>query len=139
MEQKDYLLREIEKIGSLLKLIFNKIAGKEANQAKTAENQPEEIKGLLLREIGFDLDLFLSMNETEIGPYLSGFKGLNVSNIELLADIIKAMGMDAASVTSERYLQLALSLYALCNSLDKTFSFDRENKINVLKKTLFKR
>ena len=139
MEQKDYLLREIEKIRLLLKLIFNKIAGKEANQAKTAENQSEETKGLLLGEIGFDLDLFLSMKENEMGLYLSGFKGLSVSNIELLADIIKAMGMDAESVISRRYLQFALRLYTHCNSLDKTFSFNRENKISELKKTLNRR
>jgi len=136
MEQKDYLLREIEKIGLLLKLIFNKMTGKEAHQAKTAENQSEEAKELMLREIGFDLELFLSMSETEMGPFLSGFKGMNVSNIELLADIIKAMGMDADAAISQGYLQVALSLYSLCNSSDKTFSFDRENKIRVLKNIL---
>ncbi len=139
MEQKDYLLREIEKIGLLLKLIFNKIAGKDASQAKTAENQSEEAKKILLLEAGVDLDLLVSMKETALGPYLSGMKGMNVSNIELLADIVKAIGMDADSATSQGYLQVALRLYTLCNSSDRTFSFERENKISGIKNMLFMR
>ena len=35
MEQKDYLLREIEKIGLLLRYIFSKIAGNGENYALT--------------------------------------------------------------------------------------------------------
>jgi len=136
MEQKDYLLREVEKIGLLLKLIFNKFTSKGENYAITIENQFEKAKELLLKEVGFDIDLFLSLNKSDIEQYLSAFTGIRGSNIELLADVLKEMGMKTKSEKSKIYLDKALKLYELCNSLDKTFSFDRENKISEIKKTL---
>ena len=136
MQQKDYLLREIETIGLLLKVIFNKIAGKGENYALTVENQFEEEKELLLHEIGFNIDIFLLLEESGIEHYISKFDGIRGSNIELLADILKVMGMKTDSAITKEYLVRALKLYELCNSLDKTFSFDRESKISEIKKAL---
>ena len=136
MEQKDYLLREIERIGTLLRWISGKITGIEDNYALTVENQFKEAKGLLLNEIGFDTDIFLSLKESEIEQYISKFKGINVSNIELLADIFKVFGMKTDSAMTKEYLDRALKLYELCDSFDKTFSFDRESKINEIKNVL---
>ena len=117
-------------------MIFNKIAGKEVNYALTAENQFAEAKGLLLHEIGFDIDIFLSVEKSETEHYISKFNGLSGSNIELLADILKVMEKKTDSAKTKEYLERALKLYELCNSLDKTFSFDRERKINELKNVL---
>ena len=136
MQQKDYLLREIEKIGLLLKMIFNKIAGKEENYALTSENQFEEEKELLLHEIGFNIDIFLLIEESGIEHYISKFDGIRGSNIELLADILKVMGKKTDSAKTKEYLKRALKLYELCNSIDKTFSFDRESKISEIKNAL---
>ena len=135
MQQKDYLLREIEKMGLLLKMIFNKIAGKEENYALTVEKQFEEEKELLLHETGFNIDVFLLIEESGIEQYISEFDGIRGSNIELLADILKAMGDKTDSAKTKEYLKRALRLYELCNSIDKTFSFDRERKINEINKS----
>jgi len=136
MQQKDYLLREIEKIGLLLKMIFNKIVGKEENYALTVENLFEEEKELLLHETGFNIDVFLLIEESGIEHYISKFDGIRGSNIELLADILKAMGGKTDSAKTKEYLKRALRLYELCNSIDKTFSFDRERKISEIKNAL---
>ena len=136
MQQKDYLLREIEKIGLLLKMIFNKIAGKEENYALKVENLFEEEKELLLHETGFNIDVFLLIEESGIEQYISEFDGIRGSNIELLADILKAMGDKTDSAKTKEYLKRALRLYELCNSIDKTFSFDRERKINEINNAL---
>jgi hypothetical protein len=80
MEKRDYLLREIEKIGMLLSMIFNKIAGKEANYAITIENRFEEATELMLKETGFDMNHFISLGKPDAEQYLSGingFKGVN--------------------------------------------------------------
>lgn len=134
MEQKDYLLREIEKIGILLQALFNKIVGKGVSYAIKSETQFEEEKGMLHGECGFDFDLFLSLKVSEIEQYISKYKGINCSNIELLADILKEMGMKTETAISKEYLERALKLYELCNSIDKTFSIDRENKISEITK-----
>jgi len=136
MQQKDYILREIEKIGLLLKMVFNKIAGKEENYALTVEKQFEEEKELLLHETGFNIDVFLLIEESGIEQYISEFDGIRGSNIELLADILKAMRDKTDSAKTKEYLVRALKLYELCNSLDKTFSFDRESKISEIKSAL---
>jgi hypothetical protein len=39
MEQRDYLLREIEKIGQVLRAILNKITGSKSDVAVSTENQ----------------------------------------------------------------------------------------------------
>jgi hypothetical protein len=130
MRQEDYLLREIEKIGLLFGWISDKITGNAGNYALTIDNQFKEAKELLLSEMGFDTDLFLSLGESEIPQYIAKYKGMNVHNIELLADIFKGMGMQTVSALAKEYLNRALKLYELCNSLDKTFSFDRESKIS---------
>jgi len=136
MEQKDYLLREIEKIGLVLKMIFNKIISKSENNAITIGNRFEEAKELILHEIGFNMDLFLSLNTSETETYLSKFKGFNSSNIELLADILNEAGMKTENKMSRKYLEHALNLYELCNSTDKTFSFEREHKISEIRNSL---
>ncbi|MEI6749340.1 MAG: hypothetical protein ACOYMF_14235 [Bacteroidales bacterium] len=136
MEQKDYLLREIEKIGFLLNEIFNILAGKGGNSSLTIENQFADARALLLHETGFDIDVFLLLEGSETEQYISKFHSMNTSNIELLADIITTMGMSTESAGAKEYLQRALQLYELCNSSDKTFSFDRESKISGIKNAL---
>lgn len=136
MEQRDYLLKEIEKIGLLLRMILDKLTLKKENFAITIEKQFEESKELLFHEIGFDFNRFLSLEKSEIEHYLSKFNGVNGANIELLADILKEMGTNTDSEDTKIYLEKALSLFELCNSLDKTFSFEREAKISQIKNAL---
>lgn len=136
MEQRDYLLKEIEKIGLLLRMILNKLTRREENYAITIEGQLQESKELLIKEIGFDLDKLIAFNNQEIKQYISQFNGFNGTNIEHLADILKEMGINKKLSESKGYLEKALALYELCNSLDKTFSFDRESKIAELNQVL---
>jgi hypothetical protein len=136
MEQKDYLLREIEKIGLLLRMLIDKITHTGDNAAIILEHQFEETNELMIQEIGFDVDLFLRLNITEVEQYLTKFTGFRAANIELLADFIKEMGTRLEPEVAKKYLERALKLYEICNSLDKTFSFERENKINQIKNCL---
>ena len=136
MEQRDYILREIEKIGLLLRGIFNKLTGKGEDYALATEDHFEEAKELILRETGFEIDLFLSLENSEIEHYISEFEGIRESNVELLADVLKAVGMKIDPAKRKEYLERALYLYELCNSIDKTFSFDRESKISEIKRIL---
>lgn len=133
MERRDYLLQEIEKIGLLLRMLLNKITSKSENTSISIENQFEEEKELFLNEMGFDIDDFLSLQTSGIEDYLSKFSGIRGANIELLADVLREIGMKYKSKLSKAYLEKALMLYEHCNSLDKTYSFDRERKIIEIK------
>ena len=133
MEKRDYLLREIEKIGMLLTMIINKIAGNRESYAISLEKQFETEKEILLNEIGFNLGFFLSLEKADIAPYLSKFSGIRGANIDLLADLMKEIGMLAEPAMKNEYLEKAINLYDLSTALDKTFSMEREKKIKEIK------
>ena len=133
MEQKDYLLREIEKIGVIINAIRQKIFGGKDNPAITIEKQFEEAKEILFNETNFDLDRFLTLNIEKSKEYICNFQGFNIENIELLADCFSQMGFNDKTDSSKIYLEKALQLYNLCNLKSRTFSFERETKMNAIK------
>ena len=136
MEQRDYLLREIEKIGAIVNAIRQKLFGDHANLALTIKQQIEYAKELLLNEANFDLDQFLNLSMEESNEYILSFDGFNVENIELLAECISEIGFSDESVNAKNYLEKALQLYNLCNSKSKTYSTERATKISLIKNTL---
>jgi len=53
-------------------------------------------------------------------------------NLELLAEILFIIGVNAKSDKKRIFLEKTLELYELCMLTDKTFSFDRETKIEMI-------
>ena len=136
MERRDYLLREIEKIGAIVNAIRQKIFGGKGNLAITLEKQIEDTKGMLLSELNFNLDKFLELNIEASNDYICSFEGFCVENIELLAESISEIGFSDKCDNSRKYLEKALQLYELCNLKSKTYSFAREANINAIKNIL---
>jgi len=136
MEQRDYLLREIEKIGAIMSAIRQKLFGGKGNLAITLEQQVNDTKGMLLDKMNFDLDNFLELNDEGTNEYIKNIDGFSVENIEILAEIISEIGFDNKCDNSQKYLEKALQLYELCGFKSKTFSFEREANINAIKNAL---
>ncbi|MPL94486.1 hypothetical protein SDC9_40640 [bioreactor metagenome] len=136
MEQKDYLLREIEKIGALLRAIRQRLFGGKKSGAIQPALVVDAAKEELMRETNFDLDKFLSPDTQFTNDYILSFAGFSTENIELLADFLSEIGINDNSSHSEMYLEKALQLYNLCNLKSKVYSFDRENKINSIRNAL---
>jgi len=136
MGQEDYLLREIDKLGMVMRAILNSLAGGKENFAIALEKQFEETKETLLNEINFDLDKLLKLNDEEIIEYISGFKGFNHSNLELLAEITAQFGFNGKPYEKRIRLEKALLLFEICEQYDKTFSIERENRITLIKDAL---
>lgn len=136
MEQRDYILREIEKIGLILNAIRRKLFGgkagsafAEADAAADTETDKEMEPGIGFSELGIDIDNFLLLDTVETDKYLSQIKGMNIENIELLADCLVQMGTEEESALNNPYSIKALQLYHLCNLKSSTYSFSRERKI----------
>jgi hypothetical protein len=136
MEQRDYLLREIEKIGAIMSAIRQRLFGGKGNLAITLEQQVKDTKGMLLDKMGFDFENFLDLNVEDTNEYIKTFEGFSVENIEILAEVISEIGFDNKCAKSQKYLEKALQLYELCGFKSKTFSFEREAKINAIKNAL---
>ncbi len=136
MDQSDYILREIQKIGEMLLKIRKKIDGAEITNSQPFDFQLEEVKSLLKDTLGLNLDEFLLLSERDTKMYIAGNKSFNINNTELLGDFCKTMGEKTVNIKSQLYLKKALELFELCNSLDRTYSIDREYKISALKNIL---
>ena len=136
MEQKDYLLREIEKIGAIIRAIRQKIFGGKENLAITIEHQIENAKGQLLNEMNFDLDKFFDLNIEASNEYILSFEGFNIENIELLAECVSEIGFSDKCDNSKKYLEKAQQLYELCTLKSKTYSIERETNIIAIKNAL---
>ena len=137
MVQRDFILREIEKIGTIIHAFRQKVFGGNGNLAITLENQIENSKGVLLNEMNFDLDKFLALKNEGVIEYISCFEGFNVENIELLGDSLFQIGFDVNCDSSEMYLEKSLQLYELCNLKSKSYSFERDANIKAIKNVLY--
>lgn len=133
MQQKDFLLREIEKIGNIIRAIHQKFLGGNNNSSFGINKQYEQIREMLYNELNFDLNIFLMQNQSESEEYISKFDGFNVENLEMLAEVITEMGIDSNEISQNTYLEKALHIYEICKRKDRTFSFEREDNINRIK------
>ena len=136
MEQKDYILKEIQKIGLILSAIRQKLFGGKSNLSITFECQIDATKDMLFNEIDFDLDKFLTLNMEDANEYICSFQGFNIDNIEALAEYLSQIGFNDESGKFKNYLEKALQLYELCNLKSDTYSFERERNIRVIKDAL---
>ncbi len=136
MEQRDYLLREIEKIGTVIRAIRQRLLGGIDELAISLENQSEALKEMLISDAFIDLDELLARDAAETDEYLAGYNGFNVTNIELLAQTLSDIGMNSLPPISVALLEKALHLYEICNRRDRTFSFERETAINQIRESL---
>jgi hypothetical protein len=136
MVQRDYILKEIEKIAAVISAFSQKVFGGKGNSVIVPEKQIESVKEMLLNEMNFNLDKFLVLNREELDEYISGFPGFSVENMELFANCLSQTGFDEHCDCSKKYLEKALRLYELCNAKSKTYSFEREENIRKLKNVL---
>jgi hypothetical protein len=129
MQQKDFLLREIEKISTLILSIIGKFV-----PSKTIEEQQhteELISNQLKEHYGNDLKSILSVDEKGFETEFSHNKGFNYENIELLADLLYTLGNDDFEIKTT-YIKKALELYEFIDRISKTFSFERQEKIRAI-------
>ena len=130
-------MREIEKIGLMLRKLLEMITRKEKHSEATVDEAGmEEVSGWLQEESGCDLGEILALEGPELAGYLSGLQGFNCPNIELLGDLLMTMGMKSAGGGSEDYLAGALRLYELCDHMDRSFSLERDGKIREIRDNL---
>lgn len=135
MEQRDYLLREIEKIGAIMRAILGKIA-KSTNDTLSIEKELDATKNMLSNDLSFEIDTFLTMDNKKPIAYIQNIEGFNVENIESMARWLSEIGFHKSDASSIDYLEKALILFELCNTESNTFSFDREYNISQIRNRL---
>lgn len=133
MEQKDFILREIEKISQIFSFIKQKLFSSKIDSEIISEN---EINEILLNELNFDFEKFLQLDYESSNDYLNCFDGFSIENIENLAELFLQIGATNSTEQSKKYIEKSLQLYQLVIFKSKTYSFEREVKIQNIKDAL---
>jgi hypothetical protein len=134
MEQKDYILREIEKIGLMLRMLFDKIKHRDLREPESLELRKDEVLMQLTDATGFEVGRALNLEGDAFDTYLSSLHGFSIPNMELLADVMMRLGSGPGEESSQDYLKCALRLYEFCKNADRNYAMDREQKIRDIKK-----
>ena len=135
MEQRDYILREIEKIGQMLLGILGKLRMQREDQEYAygltmADQEFEE-------ETGITFSLLAGMNPSSLTAFFKNHPELQGENTELVADLIIEIAEQQKDETA-KYLQLAIRLLHMIDERDRTFSLERAEKLTYLTERLSK-
>ena len=126
MQQKDFILREIEKISALLLAIIGKLI---PSKSIEEQQQTEELINNQLEEhYGNDLNYILNINKIDFETEFTRNKGFTFENIELLADLLFTLGNNHFEIKTN-YLIKSVELYKYIDTANRTFSFERIEKI----------
>ncbi len=133
MEQRDYILREIEKIGQMILGIMGKLQSKkqtkEFHAGLNLANQEFD------EEIGMSLEMFAGMDPDSLDAFFKNHPELNSTNQELLADLLIDIGEEISDEPIV-YFRQALQILNRIDLDGKTFSMERSGKIKYLSNKL---
>lgn len=129
MQQRDYLLREIEKIGDMLRYFIRKLVDQ---KEQTEEQQiTEQLNDEFFETFEVDMDTFLRMSFREMIKLIENKKGFTPGNIELLGDLLIHLA-DRDIEFQMNYLEKAKELFEYINTKSDTFSMTLSQKITHL-------
>jgi hypothetical protein len=134
MEQRDYILREIEKISVVILAILGKF--RQIKTQKQFEEQRSMIDSELEDSTGLTIDSLLSLPEEDLISYLAGRKDFDTGNMELLAGLLVAFEANINEKEGRTLLGKAIGILEYIDRETRTFSMERAMKINELKAKL---
>jgi hypothetical protein len=133
MEQKDYLMRQIEQAGMVLRKLFLLMSGR--NDDEVADENRTDFYSELMDFLQLNASDITELDEKEILEHIKALPGFNVSNFELLADVFVLFARDETLVREQRnkFAVIAGALYELADRQSRTFDQSRKDKMNHLK------
>ncbi|MEE4215953.1 MAG: hypothetical protein V2I34_12880 [Bacteroidales bacterium] len=134
MEQRDYILREIEKISVVILAILGKF--KKIKSKKQFEDERSMIDSELKDSTGLTIESLLSVPEEDLISYLAGRKDFDTGNMELLAGLLVAFEANMDRDEGRTLLKKAIGILEYIDRETRTFSMERSMKINELKAKL---
>lgn len=137
MEQRDYLQREIEKLGIAIREMISRITGfgKNGDFSQGIEMTNETLQS----ELDMDIDDLISVPTDEFIDTLLAKQQLDEANLELLADALLSYGdnlLENDDATKKLIFERALLIYEHIDKEGGTFSFERRIKIDKIKEAL---
>ncbi|MDR2835626.1 MAG: hypothetical protein LBV69_05430 [Bacteroidales bacterium] len=131
MEQRDYLLRQVELIGQvlgkLLVRLFNLKNQKQENSVIEITN--EAISG----DLGLDIKALIAIDTNDLIKMLETEKGFNNENLEKLTDIFFIIAESMKQEDRNQLNEKCLTMYEYLEVTDSTYSLNRHLKIEQIR------
>lgn len=131
MEQRDYMLREIEKIGAMILAMIGKLKG--ASGSTEFEAAVEMIDADIEEITGIPAGEIIMMPPGDFIQRLSNNTGFNEANMENMADLLTEMAMGMSKDESASARRKAIILLEWIDEHGRTYSFDRQSKLAELR------
>lgn len=136
MQQEDFIKRQIEQLSRVLgKILFDLVGLTKGNVADAIEVTNQAIRN----ELNLDIDEIINLPVDKTLDILINEKKLSGTNLESFADILYQI----ANVTpppqdnkANKLFEKGLAIYEYLNATSKTYSLDRNFKIDKIKRTI---
>jgi len=134
MEQRDYILREIEKISVMLLTMLGKF--KRIKSKKQFEQERAMVDQYMEESSGLTIDKLLSITEEELVSYINVKEGFDPGNMGLLADLLNVFAENLPENESRNLNKKSVLILEYIDHATRTFSLERSLKINEIKRKL---
>jgi hypothetical protein len=139
MEQRDYIMRQIEQLGQVLAQMLARLLG--LKQQGSASLRVEELRLIYKNELDIDLEELVKISEDDIIMFLKTKNKYFEHHLEIIADILHA--------TAENYfnnhqllndgknlLRKSVKILEYIQTSERIYSIDRIQKIQKIKNIL---
>jgi|DEB19_MinimDraft_2_1074335.scaffolds.fasta_scaffold80223_1 hypothetical protein len=139
MEERDYFKKQIDLIGKVLgKLLADLIGAKSSEGLKGGIEITNQI---LKDELDLDIDFLIAVPRDKIIDFLKIEKGLSDENLESIAEILivnlRNSDNNIEEINRTNLYEKCLKIYEHIEKSDKTYSFERNTKIQNIRSLLF--
>lgn len=138
MEQRDYLMRQIEQLGQVLAQMLAWLIGIRKKGGGGLEL--EELEKTYKSELDIDFEELIQIPEGDIITYLKSKKEYFENHLEIMADILYETALNYSkherSQEGKNLLRKAIIILEYLQSSSKNYSIDRLLKIENFNKTL---
>ena len=134
MEQRDYILREIEKISTLVLGMLGKL--KAITKPQQFEQQKEALFSEFQNKSGISIDMILAADADKLGTMLSKEKGFDSYNIDILSELLFEFSFNVEEEERKTCILKAIMLLEWVAAQEKTFDLEREKKLSYYRSEL---
>lgn len=132
MERRDFVEKQIDQLGRALAAMINKLL-KGTNHGVSIES---DMIQSVQDGISIDLEKVSKLSQDELMEFLINERGYSLENLEKLAKVITLIRNHGSSLSEDSLKSIELSILNHLTKIDKDFSFERQMRIDHLKKSI---
>jgi hypothetical protein len=133
MPKEDILIKQINQLGFVLKRMIKMLTGSDSGVDLSENMTAAEAK--LKEELGFDINAIIEIPSENIVEFLLKNQSFNPENLELFAVFLERLA-NRSDADKTGFYEKALQVYLYIDEKTAAFSFERNTKIGIIKKSL---